>query len=495
MTPFRRAFVVVSLLVGTFLAALDVMVVGTAMPTIIADLGGLPLYGWVFASYLLMSTTTVPIYGKLADRWGRKPTFLLGAALFLVGSVACGLAPSMLALIVARGVQGVGAGAIIPMTMTIFGDLFPVEQRVKLQGAFSVVWGVSSVLGPVVGGAIVERWPWPWVFYINLPIGVAACAGLGWALREDVPHRDARIDWAGAILLTAAITSMLLGLTLLEQRQFVLAPGLMVASLLLGVWFFVVERRAEDPIVPLALFKDRVIAVTTASGVFIGGVLFPTVAFLPLLMRGAYGDGAMRAGASITPLSLTWTLATFAASRLILRAGYRPTVLVGASCLVVGGGCVALAPWLDEKWLAVVGAAAVGAGMGLIVTSHNVVTQDRVDWGQRGAATAVLLFSRTVGGTVFVSVLGLVMASSLASRLADLPNPPNPDMLVDPEQWSRLDAEVLDRAREALRLAIGVVLVVVACSALAVLVGSFAFPRIKAREGASERRVSGGSEG
>ncbi|MFW5741383.1 MAG: MFS transporter, partial [Myxococcota bacterium] len=357
MNRFRRALVVVALLVGTFLASLDVMVVGTAMPTIIADLGGLPLYGWVFAAYLLTSTTTVPVYGKLADRWGRKPTFLVGATVFLVGSVACGMAPTMIALIVARGVQGMGAGAIIPMTMTIFGDLFPVEQRVKLQGAFSVVWGVSSVLGPVVGGAIVEHWPWPWVFYINLPIGVVSCALLAWALKEDVPRREARIDWSGAVLLTAAITCLLLGLTLLEQQRFVLAGALVVISPALGAAFIAVERKAEDPVVPLSLFRDKVISVSTASGVFIGGVLFPTVAFLPLLMRGAYGESPMRAGAAVTPLSLTWTVATFTASRIILKAGYRPTIVSGSVCLVIGAALSAGAPWFDIQWLAIAGAA------------------------------------------------------------------------------------------------------------------------------------------
>lgn len=486
MIDLRRASVVVALLVGTFLASLDVMVVGTAMPSIIADLGGLPLYGWVFASYLLTSTTTVPVYGKLADRWGRKPTFLVGATVFLIGSVACGMAPSMLALILARGVQGIGAGAIIPMTMTIFGDLFPVEQRVKLQGAFSVVWGVSSVLGPVVGGAIVERWPWPWVFYINLPIGVVACALLAWALREDVPRREARIDWWGALLLTGAITSLLLGLTLLEQKRFLLAAGLVVLGPVLGVLFVQVERNAEDPVVPLSLFKDRVISVSTASGVFIGGVLFPTVAFLPLLMRGAYGDSPMRAGASITPLSLTWTLATFAASRIILRAGYRPTILSGSGFLVAGAACSAAAPLIDAKWLAIAGATGVGAGMGLIITAQNVVTQDRVEWGRRGAATAMLLFSRSVGGTIFVSALGLVMAASLASNLADVPNAPDPNSLVDPDKWSSLDPSVLERARSGLRRAVGVVLAISAVSAFIVALGSLAFPDVQAKRSEPE---------
>jgi EmrB/QacA subfamily drug resistance transporter len=479
MTPLRRAFVVVALLVGTFLASLDVMIVGTAMPTIIADLGGLPLYGWVFAAYLLTSTVTVPIYGKIADRWGRKPTFLLGAAIFLLGSVACGMAPTMVALIFARGIQGLGAGAIIPMTMTIFGDLFPIEQRVKLQGAFSVVWGVSAVLGPVVGGVIVEHAPWPWVFYINLPIGVLACTLLAWALREDVPHRAAPIDWSGAVLLTSAITALLVGLTLLEKGNLAAAIILSLAAVLMGVAFVFVERRAKDPIVPLTLFRDRVISVSTVSGFFIGGVLFPTVAFLPLLMRGAYGDSPIRAGASLTPLSVTWTLATFAAGYVIMRAGYKPTILLGALSLIFGTSCAAGAAWFDARWLAIAGAAGIGAGMGLIITSHNVVTQDRVDWGQRGAATALLLFSRSVGGTIFVSALGLLMATTLSANLAGVPNPPDPNALVDPDQWTQLDPAVLARARDALRDAIGIVLGVVAACSIVVTVTSLAFPNVR----------------
>jgi EmrB/QacA subfamily drug resistance transporter len=480
VTTFRRIATVVALLVGTLLASLDVMVVGTAMPTIVADLGGLPLYVWVFASYLLTSTTTVPVYGKLADRWGRKPTFMLGAGVFLVGSLLCGIAPSMVALIVARGIQGLGAGAIIPVTMTIFGDLFEARQRVKLQGAFSVVWGASSVLGPMVGGAIVDRWPWPWVFYINVPIGLVACSVLAWALHEEVPRRTTRIDWAGALLLTAAIVCLLVGLTLMERSRSPLAFALVLLAIVLTASFIVVERIADDPIVPLSLFRDRVIAVSTVSGVALGGVLFPSVAFLPLLMRGAYGASPTLAGASLTPLSLAWTLATFVAGPLILRAGYRPAILLGSTCIGAGACGVAAGAWSGSQWVAVGAVGLIGTGMGLVITSQNVVTQDRVAWSQRGAATAMLLFSRSVGGTIFVSTLGLLMASMLASKLAIIPGAPDANALVDPAQWPRFDPASLDIARQALRTSLSVVLSVVAVSGLLLFGISLAFPRVRA---------------
>jgi EmrB/QacA subfamily drug resistance transporter len=479
MSPLRRSLVVVALLVGTFLASLDVMVLGTAMPTIIADLGGLPLYGWVFAAYLLTSTTTVPIYGKLADRWGRKPTFLLGAGIFLAGSVACGLSTSMPALIGSRAIQGLGAGAIIPVTMTLFGDLFHAEQRVKLQGAFSVVWGVSSVAGPVVGGAIVERWPWPWVFYINLPIGLLACGVLALALHESIPRRAEPVDWLGALLLTATISSLLTGFTLLDQRNLPLALPALAASPVLGALFLVAERRARDPIVPLGLFRDRVIAVSTATGVFLGGVLFPTVAFLPLLMRGAFGDSPTLAGASITPLSVTWTVTTFAASPLILRAGYRTAIWSGSAALLVGTTLAAASAWTGFRSLAYAGTTALGAGMGLIMTAQNVVIQDRVGWAQRGSATALLLFSRSVGGTIFVSSFGLIMAAHLAASLQGLPVAPDPNTLLDPDRWSDLDPAVLVHARDALRRAVGVVLGLVMACSWAVMLGNVVFPDVR----------------
>lgn len=482
MTDTQRLVTLLALLTGTFLASLDVTVVGTAMPTIVADLGGLHLYGWVFASYLLSSTATVPLYGKLADRWGRKPTYFLGAGVFLLGSLACGLAPTMTLLVAARALQGLGAGAIVPITMTIFGDLYPVAQRVKVQGLFSVVWGVSSVLGPVVGGAIVERWPWPWVFYINLPIGLVACGALAWSFRERLSTRAGRVDWAGALALSSAVVALLAGTTMLERQQVAAAAGLWTCALVLAVAFWRIEQRAQDPVVPFSLFRDPVIAISTSSGLFIGGVLFPLVAYLPLLMRAGRGMHAVTAGASLTPMSVCWTVAAFVAAALIMRMGYRPTIRLGSACLVLGPAMVALSALDSAAAWALPGAAITGVGMGLVISSHNSATQDRVPWDRRGAATAMLLFSRNVGGTVMVSVLGLVLASRLQNGVAHVPGLPNADALIDAEQWPKLSAGALEAGRAVLRNVLLGVLGLVAASGLMALVLNALFPKLGAGE-------------
>ncbi|MCZ7678653.1 MAG: MFS transporter [Sandaracinaceae bacterium] len=474
MTGPRRLVTTVALLVGTFLASLDVTVVGTAMPTIVGELGGLGLYGWVFAAYLLTSTVTVPLYGKLSDRWGRKPTYLLGCALFLAGSVACALSWSMPVLIGARAVQGLGAGAIIPTTMTLFGDLYPIEQRARLQGVFSLVWGVSSVLGPTAGGAIVDHLDWSWIFWVNLPIGAVACAALALSLREREHAATGPMDLLGAFLLTFAITASLLGATALEGGRTALGLASLGLGLGAAVLFVPVERRARDPVLPLSLFSDRVIRVAAPAGVFLGGVLFPLIAYLPLWVRGVHGGSATLAGSVLIPLSLTWSTAAFVGGRLILRIGYRAVVRIGVSLVAAGAVAVAISSVLSSVPLMMTVGTLVGAGMGLTITSFNVVVQDRVEWARRGAATSLMQFTRTIGGTVLVSMLGLLLASLLERGLGA--GGPDPNQLVSPEAWDALGPEVLAQAREVLRAALTVVLALVALAAVSALAIALRFP-------------------
>ncbi|HEY6096445.1 MAG TPA: MFS transporter, partial [Candidatus Deferrimicrobium sp.] len=273
----NRPLTVVSLLLGLFLAAMEMTVVSTAMPTAVGDLGGIHLYAWVFAAYMLTATVTLPIYGKLADLYGRKPVMLVGLALFLGGSFLCGHAGSMNTLILFRAIQGLGAGAIQPIAMTIVGDLFDVHQRGRIQGILGAVWGLAGLIGPVLGGAIVHWLSWRWVFYVNIPLGLGCAAALLLAYHEEVARRDHRLDFAGAALLSTTVV-----LSLLATRSRAEGLGFLPAAAVALALFLWVERRAEEPLFPLDLFSRRVMAVASATGALVGAAMISVVTFVPL---------------------------------------------------------------------------------------------------------------------------------------------------------------------------------------------------------------------
>src|SRR5215212_951565 len=300
MSGRRRWAVTAGVMTGMFLAALEATVVGTAMPTVISSLGGLNQYSWVFSAYLITSTVTVPVWGKLSDLYGRRLFYQIGIAVFLLGSILSGISTSMTQLIAFRALQGLGAGALVPLGMTIIGDVYTLEERAKMQAVFSGVWGLSSVVGPVVGGFITDQLSWRWVFYINVPFGLAAAAIMQLALKEPRRRERPAIDYAGAALLMAAITLLMLALveggatlsTLLSARN----VALTASALVLGVLFIWVERRAADPVVPLNLFRNRVVAVAVGAGFLAGVAMFGAISFVPLFAQGALGSTATEAG-------------------------------------------------------------------------------------------------------------------------------------------------------------------------------------------------------
>ncbi len=306
MSAKRRWAVTIGVMTGMFIAALEATVVGTAMPTVIASLGGLNHYSWVFSAYLVTSTVTVPVWGKLSDLYGRRLLYQIGIAVFLLGTLLSGLSTTMTQLIVFRAIQGLGAGALVPLGMTIIGDTFTLEERAKMQAYFSGVWGLSSIVGPVVGGFITDQINWRWVFFINLPVGVLAAIIIGLALKEPKLTEKPKIDYAGAALWMIAISLLMLALvegsaslaTLLTTENMLLIGGGVVLLLL----FFVVEKRASDPIIPFELFKNRTVSVSVAAG-FLGGVaMFGAISFIPLFAQGALGSTATEAGSLLTPL-------------------------------------------------------------------------------------------------------------------------------------------------------------------------------------------------
>jgi EmrB/QacA subfamily drug resistance transporter len=472
MSSRRRLAVTLGVLTGMFLAALEATVVGTAMPTVISALGGLSHYSWVFSAYLITSTVTVPVWGKLSDLYGRRLFFQLGIAVFLVGSVLSGMASTMTQLIVFRAVQGLGAGALIPLGMTIIGDVYTVEERARMQAFFSGVWGISSVIGPVVGGFITDHLSWRWVFYINVPFGILAAVIMHLALKE--PRRSVRpsIDYAGAALLMASITLLMLGLVEggATLREFASARNvaLVAGAFVLGAVFLYVERRARDPIVPLELFRNRVVAVSVTAGFLAGVSMFGVISFVPLFAQGALGSTATEAGSLLTPLMLSWVGLSVVGGRLLLKVGYRPTTLAGLLILTLGFAMLSSYQRTTPRVWLYVDLVLIGAGLGLTMLTLLIAVQHSVGRAQLGIATSLNQFSRSIGGAVGVAIMGAVLSAGLASHLQGVasrgagPLTPeraaelasNPNALIEPEARAALPPAVLDELQEAMAVSI-----------------------------------------
>jgi EmrB/QacA subfamily drug resistance transporter len=479
----RRLPTVIALVIGTFLSSLDVTLVSTEMPRIIAELHGIQYYGWVFSTYLLTSTAMVPIYGKLADLLGRRTPYFIGLSVFLVGSMLCAAATSMQMLIVARAVQGLGAGALFPITMTIVGDLFNVAERSRVQGVLALVWGLSSIIGPIVGGAFVTYWTWRWGFWINLPIGAATAIMLATFYREKVAPaaRSSRpqIDVAGAVLVVATLVMLLVAVGRAHVDWRMLTAGLMLLSLF--VW---VEQRAAEPVVPPDLFRDPVVVISCATNLMLGAVLFAYIAYVTLYLQGVVGMSPVHAGLLASPVSITWAPAAFHAGHLILAHGYRRVLRTSSLLVIAAATCTFLAttPGLSSMAAVVLfetGQLALGAGMGLGTSALVIVVQDRVPWGRRGAATATLQLTRQMGATLGTAVLGALVASFLRGRLATIPGAPNPEALLDPEQWKALGTAVLGSSRGALAASLRQITLIVLAIGGGAGVATWIFPDVR----------------
>jgi EmrB/QacA subfamily drug resistance transporter len=416
MSPRRVVVVTGAIMLSLFLASMESTVVATGMPTIVSQLGGLEYYSWVFSAYMLTSTTTVPLYGKLSDLYGRRPVYAAAMALFLIGSVLCGLAQSMVQLIAARAVQGVGAGGLLPLAFIMIGDMFSLEQRARMQGLFSGVWGLSSVVGPLLGGFLVDRVSWHWIFYINLVPGLLAGL-LVWQAWVDPPREGTArpaVDYAGSALLTAGVVVLLLGLFELGTPiSWVLLAAAGLSFALLG-W---VERRAADPVLPLALFRDRLFVVACAHGVLAGWAMFGSTAYVPLFVQAVLGTSATAAGATLTPLLIAWVVASIIGSRLLLTMGYRTLAVVGMVLLTIGAFLMSQINTGSSQWSLAIGLALMGTGMGLSIPAFLIAVQSTVSRRSLGTATSTLQFSRSIGGVFGVSIMGVMLSARLAENL------------------------------------------------------------------------------
>jgi EmrB/QacA subfamily drug resistance transporter len=412
----RKALITLATLIGTFLAALDSTVVGTAMPTVIGELGGLELYPWAFASYLLAATVTGPIFGKLSDTYGRKPVYLAGIFLFLLGSVLAGTSQSMAALISFRTIQGLGAGAVQPVAVTIVGDIFELETRARIQGLFGAVWGISAVVGPAAGGFITDLISWRWVFYVNVPFGIVAAFLLAATLTESFERRERSVDYLGTALLTGGLVAVLLALLGGAGELSWATIALFLGGVAVLALFALVERRAADPVVPLDLFSERIIAVSAVGNLAMGGVLLGVSVYVPLFVQGALGGTAITAGAAVASLSIGWPVGSFVGGRLLLLLGYRTTLLLGSALIALGSAlCVPMGSETSLTYI-VWAVVVIGLGLGFSSTSYLVSVQNAVPWRRRGVATSSVVFFRTVGGLLGVAVMGAFLNASLGGR-------------------------------------------------------------------------------
>ncbi|GHF76897.1 EmrB/QacA subfamily drug resistance transporter [Amycolatopsis bartoniae] len=421
----ERGPVLVAIMLSTGLVALDSTIIATAVPSVVRDLGGFSQFPWLFSVYLLTQAVTVPLYGKFADSLGRRPVLFFGIGVFLLGSVLCGAAWSMPALIVARAVQGIGAGAVQPISMTVVGDLYTLEERARVQGYVASVWGIASVLGPTLGGLFAEYLSWRLIFFINLPLGAIAVWMLVRHFAESVERREHRVDYAGAVTLTGGFSLLILGLLeggvawpwLSVQTLVVFALGLV----LLGA-FPVVERRAGEPVLPLWVFGRRVLAGSSLIAFVVGALLIGLSSFLPTYAQGVLGTGPVVAGFALAALTVGWPLAASVAGRIYLRIGFRDTALIGIVFVIAGA--VLTATLLREGtsvWVAAGSAFVLGIGLGLCASPTLVAAQSTVGWAQRGVVTGTNMFSRSLGSAVGAAVFGAVANATLASRFAHPP--------------------------------------------------------------------------
>ncbi len=414
----ERGLVMMAVMLSTGLMALDATVLATAVPAVVNDLGDFHQFPWLFSVYLLAQAVSVPVYSKLADTIGRKPVLIFGVVLFGVSSLLAAASWNMTALIAFRVLQGLGAGAIGPITMTVVGDLYTVAERAKAQGYIASVWALSSVIGPTMGGLFAQYASWRWIFAVNIPLVVVAIWALARFYHEGVHPRRHRIDYAGAAVLTVGLTALILAL--LEggsawawnswPSYLSFGVGLIAVAI-----FPAVERRAAEPVLDVAILRRRLIGTTTVVSLAIGAVMTGVTSFVPTYLVTAAGQTPVISGVAIAALTLGWPLASSIAGRIYLRHGFRATVLLGSSIALVGAlGLVATGPW-PSPWSVAVVCFVMGFGLGWTAAPSLVAAQASVDWHERGLVTGSNMLARSVGSAVGVAVYGAIVNNLLAA--------------------------------------------------------------------------------
>ncbi|MGC4376764.1 MDR family MFS transporter [Fictibacillus sp. Mic-4] len=418
----NRNVVLTGLIIGMFFSAMEQTVVGTAMPTIIGELHGFSIFAWVTTAYLITSTTVVPIIGKLSDMYGRRKFYLLGVIIFVIGSGLCATAQTMEQLIWYRGIQGIGGGMLMPLSQTIVGDIFTAEQRAKWQGVFGGIFGLSSVIGPLIGGALVDTISWHWIFLINVPFGLLSGILIFIGMKHEIIAKkgNANIDYLGIITFVPALVLLLLGLTNAGKNfdwvsipSFLYFGGAIVLTLIFG-W---IETKAKEPIIDIRLFKNRVFSTMNGLGFLLGLGMFGAISFVPMFMQGILGVSPTQAGSTMTPMMISMIFASIIGGRILLKLRYRTVLTVGMLITAFGFYLMSTMGLDSSKLTAYIYMIIMGFGMGLVMPTLMIAVQNAFPKHQLGAVTSASTFFRSIGGTIGITVLNTVMNETLQSKM------------------------------------------------------------------------------
>ncbi len=413
----QRHWILIASMLAMFMAAIEVTIVATAMPTIIAELGGFSQFGWVFSIYLLTQAVSVPIYGRLADLWGRKRMFFIGTGLFLCGSVLCGFATNMGWLILFRALQGLGAGAIMPLTSTIIADVYPPKERAGIQGWLSSVWGVAAIVGPLTGAWLVQHFNWALIFWVNVPIGIISMLLLARFFPESKEKSPHRLNLTGSALLMLTVSALLVALLQAESLGLPLVAGLVIVAGIAGYALLHHERNASEPLFPMAIWRSRTLLAGNAGNLLIGAAMMGISAFLPTWIQGVNGGTPLQAGSALAMMSIGWPLASTLSGRLMQRTSYRFTALLGSLLLIAGTALLLTLHRESPVWHAGFFAFVIGTGMGMTSTTFLIAVQNTADFAIRGICTASIMFSRMLGSALGTAVMGAVLNYNLLLRL------------------------------------------------------------------------------
>lgn len=418
----NRTLLLIGLIIAMFFSALDGTIVGTAMPRIVGDLGGLSMMTWLTTAYLLTSTTVVPIAGKLADLLGRRMIYVTGLIVFMAGSALCGMADNMTELIIFRGVQGIGGGIMMPMAMIVIGDLFTGKERAKFQGVFGGIYGLASVIGPQIGGWIVDSLNWKWVFYINLPVGIIATIILGLGLKGRKNKGPVNFDLAGMFTMIVGIVTLLLALSFggkdyaWDSWQILTLLAVAIVGL---VSFVIVETKAKEPILPMSLFKNRTFTLLNLIGFFMAIGMFGAIMFVPFFMQGIVGVSATASGTIMTPMMITMIITSIIGGQLVYKIGIKPQIIAGMLIMAGGFGLLTTMDMDTSKLAATSYMGIIGMGMGLVMPILTLALQESFPKEELGVVTSSSQFFRSIGGTFGITILGAIMNNRAGNLLSD----------------------------------------------------------------------------